>query len=216
MQHRASVDGIDLQGRVGGRGGGSPHHDGRRHPCALQLAYHMDHLVERRGYEPGEAYYVGAHAQSRAHYGLGRNHHAEVDHLVIVACEHYRHNVLAYVVHVALHGGYEHLAGTPHPSGRCSGTASAVDFGLEKGHGTLHGARSLHHLRKEHLALAEELSHPVHPLHERTADDLHRLHPCGKSLGYVLAEMSLNAADKGMGKPLPYRKRPPSGSLGHR
>ena len=40
-----------------------------------------------------------------------RHHHAEVDHLVVVALEHDADDVLADVVHVALHGRHHDLAG---------------------------------------------------------------------------------------------------------
>ena len=39
-----------------------------------------------------------------------RHHHAEIDHLVIVALEHDADDVLADVVHVALHGRHHDLA----------------------------------------------------------------------------------------------------------
>ena len=41
---------------------------------------------------------------------LARDHDAEVDDLVVVAGEHDADDVLADVVHVALHGGEEDLA----------------------------------------------------------------------------------------------------------
>jgi hypothetical protein len=40
-----------------------------------------------------------------------RHHHAEIDHLVIVALQHDADDVLADVVHVALDGGQHDLAG---------------------------------------------------------------------------------------------------------
>ena len=46
-----------------------------------------------------------------------RHHHAEVDHLVVVALEHDADDVLADVVHVALDGGHHDLAGRALP--RC-------------------------------------------------------------------------------------------------
>ena len=39
-----------------------------------------------------------------------RHHHAEIDHIVIVALEHDADDVLADVVHVALDGGEHDLA----------------------------------------------------------------------------------------------------------
>ena len=42
---------------------------------------------------------------------LGRHHDAEIDDLVIVAGEHDADDVLADIVHVALHGRHQDLAG---------------------------------------------------------------------------------------------------------
>ena len=41
---------------------------------------------------------------------FGRHHHAEVGHLVVVTREHHADDVLADVVHIALHGGEKHAA----------------------------------------------------------------------------------------------------------
>ena len=42
---------------------------------------------------------------------LGRHHHAEIDDLVIIAGENHTDDVLADVVHVALDGCHQDLAG---------------------------------------------------------------------------------------------------------
>ena len=54
---------------------------------------------------PGEADRVGALLDGRVEDRVARDHHAEVDHLVVVAAEHDADDVLADVVHVALDGG---------------------------------------------------------------------------------------------------------------
>ena len=51
---------------------------------------------------------------------LGRHHDAEIDDLVVVAGEHDADDVLADIVHVALDGRHQHLAG-----GRALGEAGA-------------------------------------------------------------------------------------------
>jgi hypothetical protein len=46
---------------------------------------------------------------------------------------------------------------------------------LEIGHGLLHHARGLHHLRQEHLAGAEQVTDDIHAVHQRPFDDVERL-----------------------------------------
>ncbi len=46
--------------------------------------------------------------------------------------------------------------------------------GIQVGHGLLHHARGFHHLRQEHLALAEQVADHVHAGHQRAFDHLDR------------------------------------------
>ena len=102
----------------------------------------------------------------------GRRHHAEIDDLVIVAGEHDADDVLADVVHVALDGRHQDLAG---------GLARVAAVGLlrlhvgqQMRHRLLHHARRLDHLRQEHLAGAEQVADDVHAGHQRALDDVQR------------------------------------------
>ena len=97
------------------------------------------------------------------------HHHAEIDDLEVVALEHDADDVLADVVHVALHGGDDDAA---------VGARDAVLLLLDERHEmrdrALHHARALHHLRQEHLAGAEQVADDVHAVHQRTFDHLQR------------------------------------------
>ena len=99
---------------------------------------------------------------------VGRDHDAQVDHLVVVALQDDADDVLADVVHVALDGGHQHLAG------RLAGLA--VLLGLHErhqpGHRLLHHPGRLDHLRQEHLAGAEQVADHVHAVHQRAFDDV--------------------------------------------
>ena len=64
----------------------------------------MDHLVERGCDEAGEADEVGLVPDRGLKDRLAGNHHAKVDDLVVVTAKHNANDVLADVVHVALHG----------------------------------------------------------------------------------------------------------------
>ena len=82
------------------------------------------------------------------------------------------HDVLADVMHIALHRGEQNLASV----GDCRSVFRLVQIGGEDIHRLLHRARGLHHLRQEHLALAKPFAYAVHAFHQRAGDNLHR-HP---------------------------------------
>ena len=100
--------------------------------------------------------------------GLGRHHHAEVHDVVVVALEHHGDDVLADVVHVALHRGDHEL-----PLARPRLAALRLfrlDVRHQMRHRLLHDASRLHHLRQEHLPGAEQVADHVHAVHQRTLD----------------------------------------------
>ena len=102
-----------------------------------------------------------------------RHHHAEIDHLVIVALEHDADDVLADVVHVALDRGHDDLA-----VGALLLDALLLLLLLHERHQIgdrlLHHARGFHHLRQEHLAGAEQIADHVHAVHQRAFDHVQR------------------------------------------
>ena len=101
-----------------------------------------------------------------------RHHDAEIDHLEVVAAQHHTHDVLADVVHIALHRGGDDLAGG---FGRPPARALLLlDEGHEMGDRLLHHAGALDHLRQEHLAGAEEVADHVHAVHQRPLDHVER------------------------------------------
>ncbi|MCY1528763.1 hypothetical protein D9M68_638810 [compost metagenome] len=78
-------------------------------------------------------------------------------------------------MHVALDGGDDDLALGPHvAAGRRDLALLFFDEGDQVGHGLLHHAGGLDHLRQEHLARAEQVAHDVHAVHQRAFDDLDR------------------------------------------
>ena len=97
-----------------------------------------------------------------------RRHDAKVDHLEIIAAEHDADDVLADVVHVALHRRQQDLAG--------GGAFALVRFheGQEIGDRLFHHARGFDDLRQEHLALAEEIADDIHAGHQRAFDHVER------------------------------------------
>ena len=70
----------------------------------LHLAGDVHHFVEARRDQAAEADHVDPFLDGRFQNLFAGDHHAQVDHLVVVAAEHDADDVLADVVDVALDG----------------------------------------------------------------------------------------------------------------
>ncbi len=173
--HGAVVLLVDLDRGVGARGGRTADEERDLEAQALHLRGEVDHLVQRRRDQAGQADDVGAVLLRRVEDLLGRDHHAEVDHLVVVALQDDADDVLADVVDVALDRRHDDRA-VGVLLGRERGVLGLLllDEGDQVGHGLLHDAGALDHLRQEHLAGAEQVADDVHAVHQRTLDDLDR------------------------------------------
>ena len=116
---------------------------------------------------------------------FGRDHDAEVDHLVVVAAEHDADDVLADVVHVAL-DGREHDPRLRLPLA----VLLVLHERLEVRDCTLHHARGLDDLRQEHAARAEQVADDAHAVHQRPLDHVERPRElCARLLGVRLDEV---------------------------
>ena len=107
-------------------------------------------------------------SRARAQNLFAAHHHAQVDHVVVVACEDHADDIFADVVHVTLHRREDDFAL------RLDDLARSLRSGLFCFHvgrqvrdSLLHDARRLHHLRKKHLARTEEIADDAHPGHQR-------------------------------------------------
>ncbi len=142
---------------------------------ALHLGGHMLHFFEARGDEAGQPDDVGAFFTRLGQNVLGGHHHAHVHHFEVVALEHHGDDVLADVVHVALHRGDDDLALGAHiATGGLHFQLLGFDVGQQMGHGLLHHPRTLDDLGQEHLARAEQVADHVHAVHQRAFDDVQR------------------------------------------
>ena len=162
---------------------------------SLHLAGDVLHLVERGRDEAAQADEVGLLRHRAIENLLAWHHHAHVDDLVVITSQHDADDVLADVVHVALHGR-EH----DFPL-RLHGLAARRHLGLlgfherrEIRHGLLHHARGLHHLREKHFARAEQVADDAHARHERPFDDEQRLAQLGACLFGVLLNPRIDAS----------------------
>ena len=180
----------------------------------LHLAGHILHLLQAGRDQAREAHDVGALFLGLGQDFVAGHHHAHVHHLKVVALEHNGHDVFADVVHVALDGGDHDLAlGLHIAAGRFQLALLFFDVGQQMGHGLLHDARALDHLWQEHLALAEQVAHHVHAVHQRPFDHIERAPAVGADelphlLG-VFGDELVHAAHQGVREPLADRQRPP-------
>ena len=150
------------------RGGCAADQQRNSKALTLHLLRHVDHLIQRRRNQPGEANQVGVNLASGFQDFIRRHHHAKVDDFVVVTLQHHADNILADVVNVTLHGGDDHLA--------VAGTFlfAGLNIGFEVGHRLLHDAGGFHHLRQEHFPFTEQVADHVHAVHQRPFDNLNR------------------------------------------
>ena len=175
-------------------GGGAADQQRHLHALPFQLAGEEAHLVERGRDQAGEADDVGAFGLRGLDDLGGRHHDAEVDHLEIVTLQHDADDVLADVVDVALDGREHDLAGgVAAVAGDAVGEVARLLLFHERhqiGDRLLHHARGLHHLRQEHLAVAEEVADDVHAGHQRAFDHVERaLGDLARGLGVGLDDI---------------------------
>ena len=190
-----------------GRSGRATDHQWLFQALALHLGSHLAHFLQRRSDQPRQADYIRVDLPRLRNDVLARNHHAEVGDLEIVTAQHDADDVLADVVHVALHRGHHDVA----PAGRfISRTALFfLDVRHQHRHGLLHHPRALHHLRQEHLARAKQVSDHVHSVHQWSFD--HIQGPVGLLPGLlgVFLDVGVDALDQGMGQALVHRQFAP-------
>ena len=197
VDDRARVGRRDLDRGVGPRRRRAADEQRDREALALHLGRDVGHLVERRGDQPRQADQVGVDLDRLLEDARGRDHHAEVDDLVVVAAEHDPDDVLADVVDVALDRRGDDRAGS---------TAGAFALRLEirdqDGDGLLHHPGALDDLRQEHPAGPEQVADDVHAGHERTLDDVERPRRGETRLLGVLDDVGVDAGDERVGQPL--------------
>mmetsp|Transcript_2679 Transcript_2679/g.6394 ORF Transcript_2679/g.6394 Transcript_2679/m.6394 type:complete len:486 (+) Transcript_2679:349-1806(+) len=168
---------LDLHCSVHARRRGSANEEGQLDALALHLLGHRHHLVQRRRDEARQTNDVSLLLDGRLEDLVAGSHDAEVHHAVVVAAEDNTDDVLADVVHVALHS-------RQHNSSSRLGREVWVLLnhalllllheGKQVRHSLLHHTGALDHLRQEHLARAKEIADDVHAGHEGALDDVER------------------------------------------
>ena len=107
MHHRLAVEWRDLHRSMSLAGGCATDQQGNLHPEPLHLAGHMNHLIQRRSDQSAESDHVDAFLHGGLQNFRARDHHAEVDDLVVIAAQHHADDVLANVMNITLHRGHE-------------------------------------------------------------------------------------------------------------
>ena len=109
VHHGLAVEGGDLDRCVRAARRRAADEQRQLEALALHLARHVRHLVERWRDEPAQANEVGLLELRPLEDLLARDHHPEVDDLVVVAAEDDADDVLPDVVDVPLHRGEHDL-----------------------------------------------------------------------------------------------------------
>ena len=190
---------VDLDRRMHAAGGRAADQKRDMETLALHLGGHMHHLVQRRRDQARQPDHIDLLGLCNLKDLRRRDHHAKVDDLVIVAGQHDADDVLADIMHIALHRRHQDLAVGIGLSRR---GLLGLHIGQQIGHGLLHDAGRFHHLRQEHLAGPEQVADDVHPGHQRAFDDMQRAFGLGAGfLGIALDEFG-DAVHQRMFQPL--------------
>ena len=173
MDDAAGVFRRNFHGGVGGARGRAADEERDREARAFHLFGNVDHLVEGRRDEAGEANDVDVELLRFRENFVARDHDTEVGDLVVVTSEDDTDDVFADVVNIAFDGRDEKFS---LGAGGFAGGGGAGFFGFherrEVGDGALHHAGGFDDLREKHFAGAEEVADDAHAVHERALDDV--------------------------------------------
>ncbi len=98
-------------------------------------------------------------------YALCRHHHAQVDHLEIIARKYNPDNVFADIVYIAFYRGHDNLSGILTAGRILVFELFRLDKWEQISHCLFHHSGRFYHLRKKHFPGAKQIAHHVHPVH---------------------------------------------------
>ena len=211
IHHRSFVMGRNLDCGMHPAGGGATNQQGRFAAAEVVILLHftrdIGHLFQTGGDQAGQADDVCAFQLGTRENFMAGHHHPHVDDLVVIALQHHRHNVFADIVHIALDRGNHDLAlGLGFSAGLHHRRFFGLDIGQEMRHRLLHDAGTLDHLGQKHLALAKQIPHHIHAVHQRAFDDVQRTPTLGQdgAIGFlgVLGNEVGDAMHQRMAQPL--------------
>ena len=181
------------------------HHDRDGQASFLHFVRYMHHLFQRRRDQAGQANQIRLFFDRCLYNDFGRNHHTQVDHLIIVAGQHDRYDVLSDIVHVALHGCKDYLSCFCRTGSRFL----RLDSRLQDGDSLFHGTGGLYHLRQEHFTGTEQFADFIHAAHQRTVDDIYGTRIFFQGFRQVFFQMVADPFYQGIFETLLQRLFPP-------
>ncbi len=198
MHGRAGIGGFDPHGGMNFRGRRTADQQRYVEAFAFHFRRDVDHFVERRRDQAAETDDIDLFLACGFQNFLRRHHDAEINDVVVVALKNDADDVLADIVHVALHRGEQDF------SLGLVDVAFALVFFDERdqiGDCLLHHARALDHLRQKHFPRAEQIADDIHAVHQRAFDHLERTIGCKPRLFGVFQNEIGHAVDQRMGQP---------------
>ena len=167
MEHARHVERGNLHRGMNAAGRRAADQQGNVQSGPVHFLGHVGHLGQGRSDQPTEPDDVHLLLPGCFDDPFHGNHHAQIYDLVVVAAQHHGHDVLADVMHVALHCGHQHLAGRPDAP-----PLHGLQIGIKHRHGLFHDPGRPDHLGQEHLARPEQVADLVQPGHQGSFDDL--------------------------------------------
>ena len=150
VHHGTRVLRIDFHRRVRRRRGRPADQQRLLISQALHFLGDMHHFIQRGRDESRQPDEIRAFPRRGLEDFLAGHHDAQIDDFKVITLQHHTDDVLADVVHVALHGGDDDFA-----VGAAGAGFFLLDVGNQHGDRFFHHARRFHHLRQEHLARAK-------------------------------------------------------------
>ncbi len=192
VNDRTAVARRYLDRRMKGRSRGPPYEQRYPESASFHQTGHVTHLVKRRSDKSAESHEVGILLDGTRHDILTGHHDPHIDHVNPVATHYHTHYVLAYIMYIALNGGYDHAPRRRHPR-----TALLRFYkGSKPCHGLLHRTGALYHLRQKQFSFAKQVTDSVHTGHKRTVNHTHRRSALFHSLVKITLHAFINTGDK--------------------
>ena len=179
IDHRAFVMRRDLDGSMNAAGRGAANQQGNLFDAEMIVFLHLRrdvlHFFQTRRDQPRQPHDICAFHLRPSQNLMAGHHHAHVHHIKVIALQDHGDDVFANVMHIALDGSDDDLAFGAHISARrLHQLLFFFNIGQQVRHSLLHHAGRLHHLRQKHLALAKEVAHDVHAVHQRAFNHMQR------------------------------------------
>src|ERR1700722_15195020 len=166
VDDRLAVVRSDLHGGVSASCRGSTDEQRQLKTLTLHFTCHVHHFIKRGGNKTAESDHVGLLRLGAFKNLFAGDHYPQVDYVVIVASEDHSDDILANVVNISLDRSEQDLALRLNDFARRNHRRLlSLHEGSEVCDSLFHHSRGFHHLRQEHLAGSEQVTHHAHARH---------------------------------------------------